>query len=380
MRYSTESSMNGRQRLFAALNGEPSDHVPIWLLFPYHKTSYYADVKTLLAWREIHELSMKKAITLNRRNLQAPLFSPEVRITDQNFEEGAAQISRTSYEWRNVRLFSEIFRSPKETKVKKLLENEEDLEAFCSLPLARSSDIIPCLDSQLAQYKREFDEFPKELGSMMLDLGEPIAALYNNSNLEEFAIWSLSRNDLVESFLQKSMAYFRTVYSYCLERNLSDLYFMVGSELAAPPLVGIDTFRKWIVPFSAELTRMIHSKNCKVIQHFHGQVKNILPYFLEIGADALHTIEAPPIGNCTMSEAYAATGGRMTLIGNIQYDDFCRWDSAKIEAETLRLLEECRGKRFILSPTAGPYDPNPPETLLKNYKTFLETAWNHDWP
>ena len=32
------------QRLFAALEGEPTDRVPVWLLFPYHRFSSYVDV------------------------------------------------------------------------------------------------------------------------------------------------------------------------------------------------------------------------------------------------------------------------------------------------------------------------------------------------
>ncbi len=372
--------MNGRERLFSALNGEPSDRVPIWLLFPYDKTGYYADIRRLPRWKEVHEMSLRKAITLNRRNLGAPLFTPEVRISQQDFEENGAKVSRTAYEWRNVKLHSETRRSPGETTIKKLLESEDDLEAFCSLPLLASKDAIGRhLDAQMPQYLKEKEEFPDGIGAMMLDLGEPIGPLYHNANLEELAIWSLTRSELVESFLEKAMEGKRIVYEYCLERNLAELYFMVGSELAAPPLVGIETFKRWIVPFAAELTEMIHGKNCKAIQHFHGKIKQILPYFLEMGADALHTIEAPPVGNCTMSEAYELVGDKIALIGNIQYDDFCRWSPERMREETEKLLRECQGRRLILSPTAGPFDQNPPELLLENYKAFMETAWNFKW-
>jgi len=368
--------MTGRERLFAALNGEETDHVPVWLLFPYSKTSYYADVKNLPRWRSVYKASQEKAITLNRRNLGAPLFAPEVEVSHIELEENGSKVSRTIYEWRDVKLQAETRISQGETKVKKLLDNEEDLEAYCRLPiLADEESITRHLDAQLERYLKERDEFPLELGAMMLDLGEPIGPLYANSNLEEFAVWSLTRSEMVEELLARVMERQRMIYEYCLERDLADVYFLVGSELAAPPLVGVETFQKWIVPLAKELTEKVHAKGRKVIQHFHGQIKALLPYFVEMGADALHTIEAPPIGNCLMEEAFEITGGKMALIGNIQYDDFHRWSPERMREETLKLLEACRGKRLILSPSAGPFEADPPEAVLRNYESFLEAAW-----
>jgi hypothetical protein len=95
-----------------------------------------------------------------------------------------------------------------------------------------------------------------------------------------------------------------------------------------------------------------------------------------MGPDGLHTIEAPPIGNCTFTQAYAAVGNRITLIGNIQYDDFRALDGAGMAQAVRDVLAECRGRRLILSPSAGPFDENPPPRLIENYLTFMETAWN----
>jgi uroporphyrinogen-III decarboxylase len=373
--------MNGRARFLAALNGDSTDHTPVWFLFPYHQTSYYADVRSLPKWAEICAASWRRAITLNRRNLGAPLFTDDVRTGSGSEErDGGARVTKTFIERGNIRLFSETIVSAGETSVKKLLETEEDLEHFCGLPVNNDRDAIQrCLDKQLQNYRREKEEFPMELGAMMLDLGEPVSPLYHSSKLEEFSVWSVTHGDLIKSFLDRAMERCRIIYSYCLERGLADVYFMVGSELAAPPLVSRETFRKWIVPYASELVSMARSYGAKVIQHFHGRIKDILPYFLEMGADALHTIEAPPVGNCTMSEAYSVTGDRMALIGNIQYDDFYRWDKDRMRSEVVRLLDECRGKRFILSPTAGPYDPAPPERVFENYKIMLDTAWDYQW-
>jgi uroporphyrinogen-III decarboxylase len=169
----------------------------------------------------------------------------------------------------------------------------------------------------------------------------------------------------------------RIVYQYCLERDLADVYFLVGSELASPPLVSRKTFQRWIIPYACELIEMIHSRGNKVIQHYHGQIKQILPDFITMGPDALHTIEAPPVGNCTFTEAFKIVGDHMALIGNIQYDEFARMAPEEMAVAVRQVLDECRGERLILSPSAGPYETDISPRVVENYLTFMKTAWEY---
>ncbi len=151
---------------------------------------------------------------------------------------------------------------------------------------------------------------------------------------------------------------------------------MVGSELAAPPLVSHDTFRRWVVPYAKELIQLVHSYDKKVIQHFHGQIYDLLPDFLDMSPDALHTIEAPPIGNCTLEQAFDIVGDRMTLVGNIQYDDFRSFTPEKMKQTVRSMRRRFAGKRLIISPTAGPFDPEPPPRLNENYHALLDGAFD----
>ena len=54
--------MTNRERLFAVLNGEQPDRVPIWLLFPYHQLGCYTDVRTNPGYAEIFERSRAKSV------------------------------------------------------------------------------------------------------------------------------------------------------------------------------------------------------------------------------------------------------------------------------------------------------------------------------
>jgi hypothetical protein len=370
--------VNARERLFAVLNGEPTDHVPIWLLFPYHRTSYYGDVRVEPSYLPVFEASKKYAIMLNRRNPRISTFSPEVKTWEEVFFENGEDVQRSFVEFRGRQIFSETRKQKFSTQVKKLLASPEDLEFYCSLPVNLDQNrIVAELNTHLPQYLQEQAEFPIEFGAMMLDLGEPVGALYGISKLEEYAVWSLTHSDMIVDFFDRIMQQKRMVYRYFLERNLADVYFMVGSELASPPLVSRKTFQRWILPYATELIEMIHNHGAKVIQHYHGMIKQILPDFVSMAPDALHTIEAPPVGNCTFTEAYQIVGDKIVLIGNIQYDNF-RSDTPAQMAEAVRaVLNECKGKRLILSPSAGPYEPAISERIQANYLTFMKTAWEY---
>ena len=37
-------------------------------------------------------------------------------------------------------------------------------------------------------------------------------------------------------------------------------------------------------------------------------------------------------------------------------------------------LDEVAGRRFILSPTAGPFDANPTPALIENFLAFIQAA------
>lgn len=372
--------MTPRERLFAALEGRPTDRVPTWLLFPYHKLGCYVDVRELPAYKPVFEASKIQAIMLNRRSLGGPLFTKDVTRGNETVSEDGWQVTRRWLEYKGDRLVAETRRRDGETVVKRLLDTDADLELYCSLPVeTRPERLIAALDDKLPQHRQEMKEFPSEFGAMMLCNGEPIGSLYGNSNLESYAIWSLTHDDMMVDFLGRLQERLKIIYTYCLERDMADVYFLVGSELASPPLVRRDTFQRWIVPYAKELIDMIRSYGKKSIQHYHGQIKEILPDFVEMAPDALHTIEAPPVGNCTFSEAYEVVGDNMTLIGNIQYDEFRSCSEDEMKAAVNDVLDEVKGKRFILSPTAGPFDTNVSNQVIRNYHAFMQAGWEYPW-
>jgi len=368
------ASETPRERLFRALNGEPTERAPLWLLFPYHPTAYYVDVRSHPDYRRVFEFGAERGvIALNRRNPRAPLFAPDVARATETVAGPGGPVRRVTLRCGDRTLWEVAPGAGRPGK--RLLSTDEDLETFLDLPLELDARRIEAaLSEQLPTLARERSEFPLEMGAMMLDLGSPVSALYHSSDLESFALWSLTHADRIEAWLARAQQRLEIVYRYFLERDMADVYFLVGSELAAPPLVGLETFRRWAVPWESRLIRLVRSYGKKVILHFHGQIRDLLPDFAAMAPDGLHTIEAPPVGNCTLSQAWTATGERITLIGNIQYDEFRSASPDDMRRKVREVLAEAAGRRFILSPTAGPFDPNPPARLIENYLAFIEAG------
>ena len=298
---------------------------------------------------------------------------------DEHLVEGAATIVRHTVTWRGRSLVAEERRGPEGTTVRKLLENEEDLAFFLELPIERDARRLrDALERGLPAFLAARALFPPHLGATMLDLGEPVNPLYHNSRLDAYACWSLDHADAIQAWLDRAMERLRVIYAWTLEHRLAEIYFLVGSELASPPLLSRRTFQRWIVPYARELIAMIRAAGCRSIQHYHGQIRLILPDFVDMAPDALHTIEAPPTGNCTLSQAWEAIGDRFALIGNVQYDRFRAATPDEMRAEVRAVLAEAAGRRLILSPSAGPYEAPLSERMRDNYLAFIDEGWK--WP
>jgi hypothetical protein len=359
--------MTNRERILGVLSGEAVDRVPIWLLFPWDRTTYYTDVRKEPTFAPVIEAMTRTASVLNRRNLEIDVFSTDFRraFPGKSFR---SSLPRALSAQEVTAAESSVL-----TAAGRFLDSVEDLETFMSLTVNDSAvGVARLLDPLLPAFLAERSRFPIDMGAMMLDLGEPIGVLYAAANLLEYPLWSLSHGARIADFLRRLQGHFLEKYRWCLDRDLADIYFLVGSELAAPPMVGPETFRAWVVPFQKELIDLVHSYGKLVITHFHGRIRDRLQDFVGLAPDGLHTIEEPPVGDCPLADALRIVDDRIALIGTVQYDDFLALQPEAMRAQVRRILREASGRRFVLSPTAGPFHPQLNDRMRDNYLAFMD--------
>ena len=107
---------------------------------------------------------------------------------------------------------------------------------------------------------------------------------------------------------------------------------------------------------------LIRSYGKKSILHYHGQLYDVLDGMKQIGPDALHTIEAPPVGNCTIAQAREELGD-MILIGNVQYDDLAHQSREEIAAQVRAAVAEGGGAVYPIADRRAVW------------RTWFQTRW-----
>lgn len=359
--------LTSRERLTRLLNGQEIDRTPIWLLAPYHPVDFYADIYYLPSYQRLLPYIERYCDTLDRRTYPfgvAYNANPEIKRTSwvEKSEKGSEQIEEITY--RDFTLRKSVYRGSDGTRVKYFAEDIEDLERLIEIPY-----VPPTPD--VSAYQREKEELGDK-GLMMTDVGDPLGVFYHMMSAEDFSIYSLTE---YETLLELSdVVYARTLdlYKYLLERDIGEVFFLVGAEFAGPPLVSPDKFSELSVKYVKGIVDLIRSYGKKSILHYHGQLFDVLDGMKQINPDALHTIEAPPVGNCTIAQAREKLGD-MILIGNIQYDDLAHLEKDEI-IEQVRQAVADGGDRFILSPTAGPYEEEISEKMVDNYIAFIEAG------
>ena len=361
--------MKSRERLERLFSNQEIDHIPIWLLFPYHPLGYYTDVYRNPYYKPILPYIEKYCDTFDRRPYPGRHFcfngNPEIvqRTVQETINGIPTEVQEICRGKLRLRKFVETTTSGK--RVHFFVDDIGQLKELAAIPY-----VFP--EADFSTIYRERDELGDK-GFMMLDLGDPLVPLYHLASAEDFAIWSLTDYDAMLEFTDLMYRRCMAMYKLCLENNAADVYFIVGTEFAGPPLVSPEKFNELSVRFVKGIVDLIRSYGKYSIVHYHGNLYKVLPGMKAINPDGLHTIEAPPVGDCTISQARAALGN-MVLIGNIQYDDLRSRTGEGVEALVKNAIEEARGGRFILSPTAGPYEETLTDHQVKNYIAFIEAG------
>jgi hypothetical protein len=361
--------MTSKERLLRLFANKEIDRVPIWLLYPYHPTSYYADVYRRPSYQPILPYIEQYCDTFDRRSYTKKNFcfngNPDIlqRTTSENINGVPTELREIKYKDLVLRHFIETSSSGKQ--IRHYVDDPETLKKIAAIPF-----VPPQQD--FSPYAKERDELG-ERGLMMMDLGDPLVPLYNLASPEDFAVWTLTDYQALLDFTDLMYERILEIYRDYLEHNIGDVFFIVGTEFAGPPLVSPEKFNELSVRYVKGIVDLIRSYGKYSIVHYHGNLYRVREGMRAINPDGLHTIEAPPVGDCTLAQAREALGN-MVLIGNIQYDDLRSQNTEGIDSMVKNAIAEGRKGRFILSPTAGPYEETITGHQVKNYIAFIEAG------
>ena len=96
---------------------------------------------------------------------------------------------------------------------------------------------------------------------------------------------------------------------------------------------------------------------------------------IQAGFDATDPVEPPDLGgdgDVTITQAREIAGDRLTLCGNLQFEELARATLEQIRARVCEIVDTGK-RRLVLAASAGPTARMSPE-MIANYRAWIEEA------
>ena len=248
-----------------------------------------------------------------------------------------------------------------------LLKEPGDIEKLLSMPYEPhpfSADDYRHVDAEVG-----------DAGIAVFSLDHAMYALQRLIGSENFALWSLEAEETLLEAMQTFASRLDAHARAALAAGIRGVFGWVGPELCIPPLMSPAAFDKYVFALDEPLIDLIHQAGSHVWVHCHGRMKPVIERFAKMGVDVLNPIEPPPMGDITMSEAFALVGDAMGLEGNIETHDIMVGSPGELIEKIHATLETGRRRRLILCPSSGymeNVDPSPQQ--IDNWLLYIDEA------
>ncbi|MGI6381575.1 MAG: uroporphyrinogen decarboxylase family protein [Anaerolineae bacterium] len=140
-------------------------------------------------------------------------------------------------------------------------------------------------------------------------------------------------------------------------------------------LLGPERWRRYIKPALRRLYAQVHAAGLKTLSHCCGSVRDILPDIIEIGLDALESVQ-PEARGMNPYQLKREFGREITFWGGLgSQSTIPHGTPAEIKAEVRRLCDEMgRGGGYILGPAKSLQPETPTANAAAVVEAFLEQA------
>ena len=250
-----------------------------------------------------------------------------------------------------------------------LLKGREDAEKYLSLPLPKiHGDVSGFRAGERQVGRRGIAE-----AQLRLNPAGTVSTLFGS---ETFALISVTEREIIHELCRREQEILLAKVEFLLNEGVGPYFAMAGEEYIVPPLHGPKDFYDFNVQYDKPIIEGIHEAGGRVHIHSHGSIKQVFSGFVEMAADVLHPLEAPPMGDITAAEAKALARGKLCLEGNIQIADLYEKTPEDIREQTRALIETAfdDGRGLIVCPTASPYLRGQGQSCLPRFRAMVQTV------
>ncbi len=380
--------MTRRERLTATLRGEPVDRPAVnfyeiggFLVNPDDPDEY--NIYNSPSWRPLLEMAENKTDIIR---LVSPVRAQShlswdgssnvgIRsrfVREKTWEENGSRFTRQIFSINGKELTA-LTRRDKNLDtvwtVEYLLKTIEDIKLYLQLP-----DEIFDEKIDLAHLAEEEVKLGDK-GIIMVDTEDPVCAVAALFNLEDFSVFAFTEQELCHRLLEKHALYIHKRTEYVAREFPGRLWRIYGPEYVTEPLLPAPFFKDYVVKYTGPMIKQIKDNGGLVRIHSHGRIRNVVDYFIEMGADATDPIEPPPHGDVDLKYMREKYGKQMVLFGNIEISDIENMPSDRFRNVVRRSVEEGtsgEGRGFVLTPTSAPYGRIISDQTFRNYEIMIE--------
>jgi len=247
-----------------------------------------------------------------------------------------------------------------------LLKDKKDVEKILSVPWYFQKPDV----EDFFKYKNKIEQ---KGGLMYVFVSTPLVCVSQLFPFEEFLTWCAVEKSTIIRLIETAFERIYQQLEYLLQNGVGPIFHFGGSEQATPPLMSPELYDEFVVKYDKQLFALVHKYNCYVAVHCHGRIAHILDKMINMGADLTDPVEPPPNGDIEISEAKRKTQGKITLVGNIEFEDLEHCSPKEIDEKVRKAIYEGGRKKFILAPSAGPIT-FVSDRLRENCIQFIESG------
>ena len=358
--------MTSKERLQAAMKGEPVDRMPFAPLLAYFwearpravreagQLAFLRSVGADPLWRcspgaVTHDVPGLKIRTVRRGSEEACFYETPIGTLLERF--------RLSPEGATRYLVEHAVKGREDYRI--LASMEENTRVF--------------IDA--APMRRHFEEDGRE----GLSLGNPIHVRHENVRKTAFQslvehwvgteklIYDLFDHpeeiDLVLEPMRE-----RNREAVRLSAGLDEYDWFLSFEDSSTQNYSPDMYSTYIAPELTEWARILSDGGKEYVQHACGHLRDLLPALREQGSWGVESLTPPETGNISVAETRKALGPEFGIIGGLEPVKLANLDPQELPAYVDEVLAENAGGRFILSNA----DSCPPEVEPEKFRIIAD--------
>ncbi len=372
--------MTRRDRLMATIRGQAVDRPPVSFYELNGLDEVPADpdpfnIYSHPSWQPLLDLTREKTDRIVMREVAIAGKLPDPLAQLGEMQEEIVDGSR--YTTRTIRVGDQMLttRTRRDADVntvwteEHLLKSTDDLETFLSLPtfeFGETVDAAPVTETEAAL---------GNTGIVMIDTPDPLCLAASLFDMAEYTVIAMTEQELFRQLLDRFAELLLPKAQAVAAALPGRLWRIFGPEYATTPYLPPNLFREYVCRYVEPMIEIIHKSGGFARIHAHGNVRDVLPHIVEMGADALDPVEPPPQGDVELEYVRREYGKDLVLFGNLEISDIETLPTNQFAAKVRRALDEGThgaGRGFVLMPSACPYGRVLSDRALRNYEKIIE--------